>query len=284
MDKRGTNWDIYAARVGADGIVLETNGFAVSVTAGEQGYPTVASAAGAYLVAWQDNRNASSSHDIYGARVDANGSVLDAAGFGISTATQPQRFPHAAGLGTNYMVVWLDFRSAATTLYDIYGARVTTNAAVLEPTGIAICTVSNQQYYPDVATDGTDYFVAWQDLRSGTWDIYGARISAAGTVTDPNGFTISTASNSQQFPTLAWLGTNYMVAWQDTRFNVSYSEIYGARVTSSASVIDTSGIAIDAGSNSQLYPRIATSGSEWMVVYQSLISATNRIVARVISP
>jgi hypothetical protein len=62
---------------------------------------------------------------------------------------------------------------------------------VLDPSGIAVSTAANWQRYPSAASNGTDYFVAWIDDRSGAdYDIYGARVTSAGTVLDPSGLLI----------------------------------------------------------------------------------------------
>ncbi|MFY0575126.1 hypothetical protein ACN28S_12810 [Cystobacter fuscus] len=54
-----------------------------------------------------------------------------------------------------------------------------------------------EQYAPAVAHNGKNFLVVWYDYRSGSADIYGARVSGTGTVLDPSGIRISTAINSQ---------------------------------------------------------------------------------------
>ena len=57
------------------------------------------------------------------------------------------------------------------------------------------------------------------DMRSGGdfehQDIYGARVTRAGGVLDSAGIAISTAARTQVYPSAAFDGTNYLVAWQD---------------------------------------------------------------------
>jgi hypothetical protein len=52
-----------------------------------------------------------------------------------------------------------------------------------------------------VSFDGRDYVVVWQDNRGGSWDIYGARVSLAGVVTDV--FPAFVSAKDQTMPALA---------------------------------------------------------------------------------
>jgi hypothetical protein len=204
MDSRsGMSWDIYGARVNADGVVLEPSGLAVSLDANSQYNPGVACDGMNCLVVWEDFRSETSLADIYGARVSAAGAVLDASGIAVSTAATQQYKPAVAYDGTNYLVVWVDNRSE-TGLPDIYGARVSAAGAVLDASGIAVSTAANWQYKPAVAYDGANYLVVWADYRSGTSsDIYGARVSAAGAVLDASGFPVASSAHFEEWPAVA---------------------------------------------------------------------------------
>src|SRR5207249_3978893 len=137
-----------------------------------------------------------------GTRVSPAGSVLDPNGIAISLAANNQASPAVAFDGTNYLVVWQDFPGG--TYFDIYGARVSPAGTVLDPAGIPISTAAGDQLSPALAFDGTNYLVAWTDPRSGSYDIYGARVSPAGTVLDPSGLAISFAAGGQGSPALAF--------------------------------------------------------------------------------
>jgi len=257
--------DVYGTRVTRDGALLDGAGIAISTAVDCQRRPAVAFDGTDYLVTWEDFRDGST-FDIYGARVTQAGVVLDTGGIAISTSVNDQRNSSVAFDGTNYLVAWQDFRSGSDD--DIYGARVTQAGVVLDTGGIAISTATDYQDRPAVAFDGTNYLVAWDDLRGGVqFDIYGARVTQAGVVLDTGGIAISTAAGAQRMPAVAFDGTNYLVVWQDYRSGSSF-DIYGARLTQVGVVLDAGGIAISTAVNQQMEPAVAFDGTNYMVVWE----------------
>ncbi len=262
--RNGPASDIYGARVTPAGLVLDPTGTAVSTASNSQTVPAVASNGVISLAVWQDYRNGGAS-DIYGSRVAANGVILDPMGRAISTATGNQERPVALSDGRDFLVVWQDKRGG--TYYDIYGARVTDGGAVLDTAGIAVSTAAKSQTVPTIAFDGTNYFVAWEDERSASHDIYGTRVMPSGAVLDPSGIPVSIALNSQQFPAAAFDGTDFFVVWED-HWSDKTADIYGARITSGGAVIDAAGIAISTATGDQCAPELAFDGRNSLVVWQ----------------
>jgi hypothetical protein len=118
---------------------------------------------------------------------------LDCAGIPISTAASGQEYPSVAYDGANYLVVWDDHRSG------ICGARVSPAGSVLDPAGIPISALTDGA--PKVTFDGTNYVIVWDDFRgSSSADIYGARVTPAGTVLDT--FLVIVQPEDQQEPAL----------------------------------------------------------------------------------
>lgn len=263
-DGRSGQADIYACRV-ADRVACEPAGFPVCLTAGTQRAPAAAFDGGNWLVVWHDYRNGSDP-DIYAARVDSSGIVLDPLGIAVSTAPGDQRYPRVAFNGQDFVVVWHDYRNGDSA--DIYAARVDRSGNVLDPQGIPVSVRTGNQWYPDIATDGTTCLVTWQDRRNGSnYDIYAARLERSGSVPDPNGIPVSGAGSSQQRPRAAFDGMNYFIVWQDRR-NGDSTDIYGARVSPLGSLLDPDGVAISLARRNQSVPAPAFDGSNFLVAWQ----------------
>jgi hypothetical protein len=264
--------DIYGARVTITGAVTDPAGFPISTAPDDQSTPVLAFNGSQYLVAWTDARNlATTDLDIYGALVTTGTVVSPPAGFVISTGSSGEQRPTTASNGTNYLVVWQDYRNGATTGADLYGVRVSAAGAVLDLSAIPISTAASDQISPAVATDGTDYFVVWEDYRNAATtgaDIYGARITADGTVQDANGIPITTASSDQLAPAVAGSGGAYLVVWQDGR-NLANSgaDIYGSRVSRAGAVLDAGGIPICMANAAQYSAAVAFNGTHFLVVW-----------------
>jgi hypothetical protein len=249
---------------------LDSSGIPISTAADYQESPSVAFDGNNYLVVWQDYRGGLD-YEIYGARVDTSGTVLDPSGIAMSTDPHGQYYPSVAFNGSNYLVVWQDGRSGLDD--DIYGARVDTSGTVLDSSGIVISAAAGYQESPSAAFSGTEYLIVWEDYRNGSaGDIYGARVDTSGTVPDSSGIVVCTAASYQEYPSVTFDGTDYFVVWQDYRSG-SDDDIYGARVNTSGTVLDPSGIELINQPYSREYPVIAGgSGNGLLLVHQGLAS------------
>src|SRR5262249_18680651 len=92
------NPDILARRILADGTLLDPlQGFAISNAPNGQFLPSISWDGSQYLLDWTDHRNETfpiqPRGDIYGARVDVNGNVLDPVGFAIANSPLPEDTP-----------------------------------------------------------------------------------------------------------------------------------------------------------------------------------------------
>src|SRR4029077_16903400 len=149
----------------------------------------------------------------------------------VDSFSSGEETPAIAAGSSGSFVVWDDFRSG--TQRDVYAARITTSAAVVDATGLlltrATSGVAKGQFNPAVAWDGTSYFGVWGDGRNGVdSDVFGGRVDASGAVLDGRGIPISTAAGEESAPSIAWNGSEYLSVWQDHRG--SRYDVYGARI------------------------------------------------------
>ncbi len=260
---------IYANRVTAGGRPRDGAGIPIDVGTTDQD-PAVAWDGANYLIVWTHIGPAGHA-DIEGARLSPAGVVLDSPAIAISAATADQTSPSVASNGTNFLVAWEDSRNGGA---DLYGARVSSDGVVLDPGGIAISTAAKAQEQPSVASDGSIYLTVWGDHRNGSSDIYGARVDTNGTVLDPDGIAVSLATADQTTPSLAWNGTDFLLAWADTRQGAG-NDIYAARVSSDGVVLDPDGIAVSTFVDDQQDPTVTTTTSGALIVWADHRSGTS---------
>jgi len=260
-------YNIYGCRIDPDGVVLDSAGIFVSYYVLIAGYlpcsPGITYGDGIFLVAWSDFRRGLGG-DIYGARIDTNGVVLDPGGFEISVLpTAVQATPAVAFDGTNFFVAWYDQR---VPFGSIYGCRVSPEGTILDPEGVLISN-SGECLSVSVAFDGTNYLVVW-----GTWeDIYGARVDTTGNVLDTTAIAICTAPSDQSYAAVTFGGTNYFVVWVDSPFS-NYADIYGARVDTTGVVLDTNGIAISTLPESEHHPSVTFDGINYLITWSDYVT------------
>ena len=204
--------------------------------------PSAASNGDLYLVAWYVSTP--SGFDIYGARINKEGKILDEKGIPICTAPNDQMFPSVARDGENFFVVWQDRRSGKR--WDIYGTRISIDGEVLDPDGIPIALgkSTNDQVSPALSFDGENYMVVWHGKRtSKIWNVYFTRVSKNGEVLDTGPIAVSPSLKNQASPSINFNGENYLIVWQDKR-DGKFWDVYGARVTPSGEILDQNGLRI----------------------------------------
>ncbi|MCD4697022.1 MAG: hypothetical protein K8S16_12365, partial [Bacteroidales bacterium] len=312
--------NIYAKRVSPEGVVLDNDKIEVCTYDGEQGKVAVcAGNNGMFFIVWNDKRN-NNIRDIYGARMDNDGNVLDPDGFMIKSDSEDQWDPAVAFDGTNFFVVWDEDSGYDVT--GIFGARVDTLGSVLDPGGFTVCDVNSYQETPDVTFDGTNYIVGWNDYRNdGNGDIYMGRVTPDAQILDPDGIIISssmfysyyvdiTAANNEIFavweakwssyagwisifgtpistdgivqipdgsacnyitsnerePAIAFDGNNYLLVWQYKQDN--YYNIYGVRIDPSGNILSPGVFVVSDADDDQEDPEIAFDGTNFFVVWE----------------
>ena len=235
VDWRNGNYDIYAQRINSTGMPQWTvNGVAIC-TAGNTQFMghIISDGACGTIITWVDYRSGTN-WDIYAQRITAVGAVQwTVNGTAVCNASNDQNNPQLCSDGASGAIItWHDYRSANS---DIYAQRITAAGAMQwTVNGTAVCNASNDQYYPQLCSNGAGgAFIIWQDYRSGNYNIYGQQINSSGIVQwTTNGVTICTAINNQIFPNLCSDGAGgVIITWQDYRSG-TYSDIYAQQINS----------------------------------------------------
>jgi len=158
------------------------------------------------------------------------------------------------------IMAWTDKRSGN---YDIYAQRVnSTGVPQWAADGVAISTVSGDQYGPTLISDGSGgAIITWTDDRSGNSDIYAQRVNSSGVVQwTVDGVAISTAASIQASPKLISDGSGgAIITWYDDRGG-NY-DIYAQRVNSTGvPQWAADGVAISTAANTQYKPALISDG------------------------
>ncbi len=260
----GDSLALVFGRIMQGGRVLTPSGVMLSRTAGSSlGYawPAAAFDGTNHVVAWCDYRAGRDRPDVYCARIDRDGAVLDPSGIAVSdrTSTNDVGEPAVACGTANSLVAWTDRRASTA---HIYAARVSPGGAVLDTAGIAVSRGSRGEYAPAVAFGAGVYLVAWQHNGSGgAVDIRAARVSGDGAVLDSTTIVVSAAADDQLEPAVTFDGANFVVAWTDRRTSRLEPDVYCARVSPSGVVLDPSGVAVATGAGTQQQVAAARTGA-----------------------
>jgi hypothetical protein len=160
--------------------------------------------------------------------------------------TRSQMWPRAAwNDGAKcWLVAWREGNTGEMAA-DIWCARVSAAGESLDPVGIKVCSVADNQERPWVCSDGKGFLVVWEDFRNGKdYDVYAARVTAEGKVLDPDGFQLAGGEHNQCHPVAAFAGGNYYVAWQGFGGDGERYLLYGSRVSSDGKALDGKGVVI----------------------------------------
>lgn len=187
-----------------------------------------------------------------------------------------QADPDIAWNGTYFLAVWSDTRNSSSS-WDIYGARLTSTGALVDPGGFSIARTSALEDMPSVESNGTDYLVAFQKYNSGTveHDVLAVRVASDATILDPTPFVVSAGVTEELDPSVASGGTDYLVAWEDNRSGTT-TDIYAARVTAAGVVLDPNGILVRATAED---PSAAGNATIYLVSYTDFASTTRDVRA-----
>ncbi|HAM72597.1 MAG TPA: hypothetical protein DCM86_13225, partial [Verrucomicrobiales bacterium] len=177
-----------------------------------------------------------------------------------------------------FLVAWADYSDPTDPANgNIRAARVDAGGALLGGGPVTLSDAPGMQLEPHAATLGQTALVVWTDERDaatpGGADIYGTRVSAAGTVLDPAGILMSLAAPAtptpgrQSAPAIAASATGFLVAWKDER-SAPEGDIYATRIDPAGHVLNPGGIPLCLLDGIQAHPAVASDGTGFLVAWE----------------
>lgn len=256
------------------GMFIEENGrrksqpFAIASNGADESSPTVAAAGDRYLVVWREGSPTSANDNLHAALL-INQEV--AMRFPICTEANSQRGAAAASNGKDFLVVWRDERERGAD--NIFGMHVSRDGVLFgPPNGFPISIADHDQQAVSIASNGTNYLVAWRDQRNSDTrvedDIYGA-IVEAGQTNNVLNIPISVAYGPQRGPDAASNGRDYFVTWRDGRNDNgnAFVEIWGTPVAATGEAANANGLPLTEPADEQRQPALVRSGENYLLAW-----------------
>jgi len=218
-------------------------------TPGAVDVPGMAWSPGQAFIAWTaGNQSDPNGWEVVGAFAAADGRV-GTAPITIPSSANAQRWPAIASGGVNDLVVWNE------NLSDVYAARVTRGGVALDGAGIL---VAHGAYQPRVIFDGEAYLVAWLTNKG----IHAQRVDGA-TGALVGGSTTLFDACAPSFD-LGHDDVGVLLVVHDCS-----NQLFAQRVGVAGPVGGP--VRITPSDMPSGYPRMAWSGSEWLIVWDKLI-------------
>jgi flagellar hook capping protein FlgD len=263
----GTGYDVYAQRVGTNGLLSwVATGDSLCTAAGDQGFPAVVSdGSGGAVVAWEDGRGADL--DIYAQRIDGFGTLRwSTDGVAVCSAAGTQTAPRLVQDGSNGAIVaWSDHRNAD---YDLYARRINGAGAPQWGTdGVPLCTAAGNVVGVEVVVDGFGGLIAtWDDLRAAS-DVYARRIDNTGTpLWTADGVRACFNLDEQENQSIVPDGAGGMIVFWDETVRGN-SDIYAQRVDGNGVLLwAANGVAVCTASGSQVSANAVSDGAGGAIV------------------
>jgi hypothetical protein len=252
----------------------------------EQFEPAIAQGGSLFLAVWTDARTDGGRRvgnafggfgsDIYAARLDASGNLIDTTPFIIAQRVGKQAVPQVVWNGQNWLVAWT---SQEPTAYfyapQVLAARVSPQGAVLDPNPLILSTLdasSNTEFTlgSDGGAAGGNWVAFWQGATAGENAVRGARISPAGEVLDPGGVVLLPAEYYlRAHLDVAFAQNEYLLVWQG--INV----LQGKRLNPDLTPIDAAYFNISPNDGNSLgRSHVASNGTDFFAVWEAWVSTT----------
>ncbi|MFP2907167.1 hypothetical protein ACLESD_19380 [Pyxidicoccus sp. 3LFB2] len=261
--------DIYAARVGADGALLDPAAVPVTTAPRDQTAPSIACESGQCLVVWEDSRDAGTTPktEVYAARLSPDAGVLAVRELLLTPGVGERHQPVVASDGRQYQVVWEEFISGEGA--RLLGRRIPYEGSPNDEAPVTIATGAAGYVQKAIATLGDLSLVVWAGRRNSSFhDLYAARLTSDGVVLEPEGQPLLRSLWSKFNPAVSAEDGGFLVVWQDDRnFDSSDYDLYSARVLQDGGMPDGTGRRLAIAPGYQTEPALAFNGAHHVAVW-----------------
>jgi hypothetical protein len=254
-DNRDANAEIYFARLDSSGSKIGSD---VRVTYDASGsyFPDLVWNGGDYAVSWDEYRDGN--YEIYFARLSSSGSKIGS-DVRVTGDASTSRSPSMIWSGVEYGISWEDNRNGD---YEIYFTRIDSSGNKIG-NDVRVSSAASSSYNPSLIWNGSEYGVCWEDLRDGNYEIYFARLDFLGNKIGSDA-RITNDMNSSYGSSLIWSGSEYGLAWNDSR-DGNY-EIYFVRLDSLGNKIG-SDVRVTNHLDTSSYPSLVWTGGEYGIAW-----------------
>jgi hypothetical protein len=187
--------------------------------------------------------------------------------------------PSLAAAGMEYGVVWEDVFEGTS---EIYFARMSSTGQKIGSEKRLTVNYNTDSKSPSIAWNQAGYGVAWHDDREGTPEIFFTIIDSSGSKIIDDVMISEDDDNYSINPCLVWTGSEYGVAWEDSR--ELNKQIYFARIDSSGSKTRSTDTKISVSYEYSDQPSLVWNGSEYAVAWSDFKDGNREIfLARITS-
>jgi hypothetical protein len=201
------------------------------------GIPSIVARDYVVHIAWEDYRHQNG--DIFYKR-SADGGITWSDDIRLTTSSADQWDPALAYWGSKLYLVWMDYRNGN---YEIY-TRISNDGGLTWETDERQTNAAGDSKFPSIAVSGTYIHLAWQDNRSGNYEIYYKRSVDGGISWEPD-VPLTNAPCSSEFASVALADSVVHVVWQDGRDlneEVYYKRNPAGNIPSTVGTVETGSV------------------------------------------
>ncbi len=255
---------IYGIRLSADGAILSQQPIVISSYHSECA-PRVSWDGANWIVIWSGD-GPQGLLGVYAVRLTPTGTVLDSAPINIApgsptwdgfAATNPAVASTPTGRS---LIVWCRNSVSNGTSNDLWAAELVGDTGVVNTSGVPVYAGTTSQDTPDCCWAGDHFKAVWADGEPAGREIKGMRFDQNGALLDTEPWTVSSVTERQFDPQIAYNGHNCIVTW--TRRVTDGADIYAGRLGAAGTALDGNGFAVCSADGRQARTSVALMSDE----------------------